>query len=91
MINDNEEWEVDHVVASRVHYGKLEYQVQWRGWDPDPTWWPARDFKNAATRIKEFHDDNPTAPGPPVRLQAWLQAAAEDKFLEDDDDDDSPA
>lgn len=91
MINDNEEWEVDHVVASRVHYGKLEYQVQWRGWDPDPTWWPARDFKNAATRIKEFHDENPTAPGPPVRLQAWLQAAAEDKFLEDDDDDDRPA
>jgi hypothetical protein len=85
-----EEWEVDQVLVSRTHRGKLQYQVQWRGWDPDPEWYPARNLKNAPAALKRFHEAYPEHAGPPVRLSEWLTAAAEDRFAEDHDDDDTP-
>jgi transposase InsO family protein len=90
-IAGEEEWEVEKILASRTHYGKLQYQAQWRGWDPDPAWYPASDFRNAPATLKRFHDDYPEQAGPPVRLDEWLLAAAEDRFAEPHPDDDRPA
>ena len=81
VIEGQEEWEVERVLASRTS-GKartLQYKVQWKGWDPDETWYPASDFKNAAELVRQFHKDNPDKPGPPVRLEEWLRAASEDR------------
>jgi hypothetical protein len=86
-----EEWEVEKILASRTHYGKLQYQAQWRGWDPDPAWYPASDFRNAPAALKRFHDGYPEQAGPPVRLDDWLLAAAEDRFAEPHPDDDRAA
>jgi transposase InsO family protein len=86
-----EEWEVEKILASRTHYGKLQYQARWRGWDPDPEWYPASDFRNAPAALKRFHDDYPEQAGPPARLDEWLLAAAEDRFAEPHQDDDLPA
>jgi hypothetical protein len=47
-------------------------------------------LKNAPLALKDFHELHPEAPGPPVRLQDWLQAAEEDRFIDDEDDDDVP-
>jgi hypothetical protein len=91
IVDDEEEWEVDRILASRIHYRKLQYQVQWKGWDPDPEYYPASDFKNAATKLKIFHDDNPTAPGPPKRLAQWLEAAEKEEFDPPHPDDEKPA
>jgi hypothetical protein len=90
VIDSEPEWEVERVEASRLHRGKLQYQVSWTGWDPDETYYDASNLKNSATRIKEFHDRHPTAPGPPERLQQWIEAAADEKDLEDHPDDNVP-
>lgn len=90
ILDGSPEWEVDEVLASRLNRKKLEYKVHWKGCDPDETWYPARNFKNAATALFRFHKKYPGVAGPPVRLQAWLLAAAKDEFAEDNHDDDTP-
>jgi hypothetical protein len=89
-INGHSEWEIEKVLASRIMWRKLRYRVSWLGRDPDPKWYPAGYLKNAPLALKAFHDANPDSPGPPVRLQEWLQAADEDRFVEDQVDDDVP-
>jgi transposase InsO family protein len=89
-IAGQEEWEVERILASRTHYGKLQYRAQWRGWDPDPIWYPASDFRNAPAALKRFHDEYPDRAGPPLRLDDWLLAAAEDRFADPHPDDDKP-
>lgn len=88
-IDGQPEWEVEKILASRL-FGKskvLQYQVDWRGCDPDEEWYPARDFKNAATAVERFHDEYPEAAGPPKRLQEWIRAAAEDRLDPEHPDD----
>jgi hypothetical protein len=52
FINSEEEYEVEEIVSSKTDRGRLMYQAQWRGWDPDPEWYPASNFKNAAMNSK---------------------------------------
>jgi hypothetical protein len=89
-IDGEPEWEVEKILASRLK-GKakrLEYQVKWKGLDPDEDWYPARNFKNAPVEIEKFHEKYPETPGPPVNLQDWIRAAAQDISATDQDDDD---
>jgi len=89
-IDGEPEWEVERVIAARLR-GKtrrLEYQVKWKGLDPDDEWYPARNLKNAPVAIEEFHKQYPEAAGPPVNLQNWIRAAARDERLVDQKDDD---
>lgn len=85
-----EEYEVEKLLASRTHYGKLQYQVQWKGWDPDPEWYYAENFKNSPVALKRFHDDNPERAGPPARLQLWLEMAENDEFAPSHPGDNTP-
>jgi hypothetical protein len=84
-INGEPEFEVEQIKQSRLHgrNRELQYQVAWRGCDPDDTWYPAENFKNAAIALETFHREHPEAPGPPLRLQKWIRSAAADE--EDDD------
>ncbi|CAJ2506720.1 Uu.00g079060.m01.CDS01 [Anthostomella pinea] len=86
-----EEWELTSVLTSRLHYNKLQYQILWKGWDPDGLWCPASDFKNSAELLKAYHDEYPDAASPPARLEHWLQAAQSDEFNPPHPDDDKPA
>ena len=90
-VGQTDEWEVEKILDARTHYRKLQYRVQWIGHDMDLTWYPAGNFKNAPEMIRDFHDDYPTKPGPPMRLQEWLDAAREDRILDDHGDDEKPA
>jgi hypothetical protein len=56
MVDKQEEWEVEKVLAARVHRGRLQYQVEWRGWDPDLTFYNAEGFKHAPVKLLEFHE-----------------------------------
>ncbi|KAH7365282.1 hypothetical protein KP509_18G018400 [Ceratopteris richardii] len=48
-IDDHEEFEVEHVLDSRISRGRLEYLIHWKGYDiSDPT--------------REFHKRNPMKP-----------------------------
>lgn len=88
-INGQPEWNVETVLASRVSGRSkvLQYQVAWQGCDPDEQWYPAENFKNAATKLDSFHKTYPQAAGPPIHLQNWINAAAEDRAAEDLEDD----
>jgi hypothetical protein len=87
----DEEYEVERVLASRLFYNKLQYQVQWKDWDPDPNWYYAGDFKNSPRLLKEFHNRYPERAGPPVRLKEWMDAANSETFDDDHPDDNLPA
>jgi len=91
-VHGEDEWEVEEILASRIHRGKLQYRAKWRGTDEDQRkWFPARDFKGAPHKVRDFHARYPDKPGPPRRLQEWLQAwEAEDDFLPDIPEDDLP-
>lgn len=67
VVNNEEEWEVDEIVAVRLHYRKMQYRAKWVGHEPDANWYPARDFKNAPEKLLEFHRRYPDIPGPPKR------------------------
>lgn len=90
-VNGQEEWEVEDILAVKKSRARLYYRVKWVGHDDDPTWYPARDFRNAPLKIRDFHARYPELPGPPKRLGDWIQAAEDDEFLPDHDEDDRPA
>lgn len=89
-VNDQDEWEVEEILASRLRYRKLQYRVKWTGYDEDLNWYPARDFKNSPVKVQIFHATNPEAPGPPRRLLEWLRAAEDEEFTDDHPEDDYP-
>ena len=86
-IDGEPEWVVDELLASRISDGKLQYQLRWYGWNEDAEWYDATLLKNAPMKVQIFHEQYPNKPGPPRRLQEWVKAAAEDKFLEDCEED----
>jgi hypothetical protein len=62
---DDEEYEVETVLDSRIVNGKLEYLVKWESYGPeDNSWEPASHLKNSSRKTKEFHQRNPDRPGP---------------------------
>jgi hypothetical protein len=90
QIGEHDEWEVDRVLDSRLHYRKLQYKIKWKGHDIDNTWYPARNLRNAPYKIQEFHEEYPNKPGPPMRLQQWVNCALQDDYPEDHVDDGKP-
>jgi transposase InsO family protein len=90
MVDGEEEWEIEEMLASRTHYGKLQYRVRYVGYDPDGKWYPASDFINAPVKLFEFHQKYPLKPGPPKNLQKWIDAANRDEFWKRTDDDELP-
>ena len=89
-INGENEWDVEQILASRLIRGKLQYRAKWVGFDNDPAWYPARNFKGSPHRIRDFHRENPARSGPPRRLAEWLRAWEADEDLPDVLDDDLP-
>ena len=84
-INGEPEWTVEEIVSSRINRGVLQYQAKWAGCDPDETYYPAENFVGSPHRVKDFHERFPDAPGPPKRLQAWIDA-----YMNEEDYDPSP-
>ncbi|ELR03440.1 hypothetical protein GMDG_08909, partial [Pseudogymnoascus destructans 20631-21] len=72
VVDGLEEWEVEKILAVRIRRKRLQYQVSWVGYDPDPEWYPASNFKNSPYKIREFHAEYPNLPGPPQDLPGWI-------------------
>lgn len=47
VVDDEPEWEVDEILAVRLHYRKLQYRAKWVGND-DEKWYYAHDYKEIA-------------------------------------------
>lgn len=84
------EWHVESIIASRLNRGKLQYRAKWVGWDEDPVWYPARNFKNSPHLLQKYHEEFPQAAGPPKRLPQWTKSYVEDLIDDDHPDDDLP-
>ena len=69
VINDEYEWEVEHILDSIFRHGKLWYKVHWRGYSTsEDSWQPASNLANSLDLIKQFHSRYPSKPGsvPPI-------------------------
>lgn len=78
VINGEEEWEVEKILAVRLVYRTLKYRVKWKNHDTDLNEYPAAALVNSAKLLKEFHAKHPDLPGPPRHLQYWLECAEND-------------
>ena len=72
-VDREENWEVNKVLAVQKHRNKLQYRIQWTGYDEDPEWYPVENLRNAPYKLREFHRENPDKPGPPVQLEKWIR------------------
>ena len=84
----DEEWEVKKILASKVKRKKVYYRASWVGYDKDPEWYPASNFKYSSHKLRAFHEEYPQVPGPPRSLPKWQKAWEEgrDTYEELDDD-----
>ena len=64
---DEREYEVERILKSKRHYGKIKYYVKWKGYDETPeavTWEPIENLTNAQDLVDEFHKNHPMMPRP---------------------------
>jgi hypothetical protein len=88
IANDNE-WKVQDILAVRKIRQRLYYRANWVGFDEDPEWYPASDFKYSRHKLREFHLQYPDLPGPPKQLDNWMHSWEEGLDNYDDLDDDT--
>ena len=67
QVDGVEEFEVHEILDSRFRRGKLQYYVDWVGYDvSDRSWEPAGNLGNAAEALRNYHQKFPSRPRPPV-------------------------
>ena len=54
IVDGEEEWEVETIMDSRLHYNSLQYLVKWKGYNA-PTWQPATDLVHASDLVRQFY------------------------------------
>jgi hypothetical protein len=63
IIDEQEEYEVQEVLSSRIRHNRLEYKVSWVGYDSSADMWlPATELNNMKDAILEFHRLYPNMP-----------------------------
>ena len=61
--------EAEGILASRLFRKRtLQYKAKWVGYDTDPGWYNAENFKGSHHMLRDFHRDNPSAAGLPSYL-----------------------
>jgi len=41
QVNNNNKWKIEKILACKLTKGMLKYCVNWKGYNLDPTWYPA--------------------------------------------------
>ena len=63
IVEGFEEFEVQEILDSRIHYNKLQYFVDWKGYKPhECTWEPTEFLKHAKDAVARFHTRHPNRP-----------------------------
>src|SRR5258708_10851258 len=61
-VDGQEEYEVETILSSRRHRGKLEYYVKWKGYTAEHNSWELEaDVGNAQAILKKFYKEHPGA------------------------------
>lgn len=62
-VENESEYEVEKILDSRLNRRKLQYLVQWKGYDDSHNdWEPAENLKHSKCLVNEFHKRFPNAP-----------------------------
>ena len=85
---DDKEWEVKKILALKVKRKKFYYHASWVGYDEDPEWYLASNFKYSPHKLRAFHEEYPQAPGPLRSLPKWQKAWEEGRDTHEELDDD---
>ena len=65
IVDEEEEYEVEAVLDSRIYRGKFQYLVKWKGYgDVHNSWEPESNVANAPKLVARFHKTHPGAPRP---------------------------
>ena len=88
QVTNDHEWEIQDILAVKKDRNRLKYRASWVGFDEDPEWYPASDFKYAPHKLREFHLAHPDLPGPPRKLTEWIKHWEDGKDEYDDLEDD---
>ena len=62
IVGDHEEWEVEAIVDSRIHYHTLQFRIKWWGYD-NLTWEPWNHLRDNL-QLAPYHQQYPEWPGP---------------------------
>ena len=55
-------YEVEAILDTRLHYGKVQYEVKWQGYPSSENTWEYPDNVEGSSRlVKQFHKDHPNA------------------------------
>jgi hypothetical protein len=68
QVTEDQEWEVKDILAVKKVKNTLKYRASWVGYDEDPEWYPASNFKYSPHKLRDFHLEHPDLLGPPRRL-----------------------
>lgn len=67
VIEGEEEFEVEAILDSRLHYRKLQYLVKWLGYpSSENSWEPSSSLTNCPEKLSRFHLSYPNKPGPRI-------------------------
>jgi Chromo (CHRromatin Organisation MOdifier) domain len=71
LIEEQEEYEVEQVLASRLYgrWKKLQYLIRWKGYSHTHDSWASADDVHAPDLVQTFHQGNPQAPGPAAYIR----------------------
>jgi Chromo (CHRromatin Organisation MOdifier) domain len=71
LIDEQEEYEVEQVLASRLYgrWKKLQYLIRWKGYSHAHDSWASADDVHAPDLVQAFHRGNPQAPGPTAYIR----------------------
>jgi len=64
IIDGEPEYELEEIIDSQLHHGKLQYRAKWKGYSPehDKVWYPANNFENAQDAVCKFDQQYPDKP-----------------------------
>lgn len=64
-VDGEDQAEIEEILDSRMHYGKLQYLVKWLGYSvTDNEWILASNIGAAKEDVAEFHQKYPLKPSP---------------------------
>jgi len=65
QIEGQDEYELDEIIDTRLHYNKLQYRARWKRYSPehDKVWYPPENFNHAEHTVQRFHQGDPRKPG----------------------------
>jgi Chromo (CHRromatin Organisation MOdifier) domain len=62
VVEGEPQYEVESILDSRMHRGKLQYLVRWKGYGYEENSWVDESDVNAPRLVREFHRRHTSAP-----------------------------